>query len=365
MAKLSLVGWLASVCATLIVSACGNSPAPSSAAAPPADAAPGDSGPSVSQGSLPVQQAPANAVGGFSIDLGDPAIMPIVMKPGAELFPCIVFPLEVTGTSRIVAGGVLTPSAGLHHGNITTRPTDGIAGIHPCPNTSWTVDAIGEEATDILAGGQVLFASTTQIQVPEWESFPAGMGYEIKDGFQIIAHLHYLNISQVTETPAPKYQWYTVDPSTVTQELYPFVWRLTNFMIPPHTQQTSVGACDFPSGMQIVNILPHMHQLATGLDLAYLGGPDDGQDFLVSPGYSTEESLQRQYQPAVDLSQGSGMTMSCSWDNTTDQTIIEGTGINEMCMIFGYGWPGSATYSAQFSPGDDTKSCGWSVAPGN
>src|SRR5580692_8978244 len=102
MAKLSLVGCLASV--TLGVTACGNSP-PSSAAAPPADAAPGDSGPSVSQGSLPVQQAPANSVGGFSIDLGDPAITPIVMKPGAEIFPCIVFPLEVTGTSRIVAGG--------------------------------------------------------------------------------------------------------------------------------------------------------------------------------------------------------------------------------------------------------------------
>ncbi len=316
-------------------------------------------------GVAPAQEAPANSVGGFVIDLGDPSLMPVVMKPGAELFPCVVFPLNLMGTSHIVAGGMLTTSPGLHHGNITTRPTDGMPGIHPCPGVDWTQSTIGEEATDILAGGSVLFASTTQVQVNEWQSFPPGMGYEIKDGFQIIAHMHYLNTTGQTVTPAPKYQWYTVDPSTLTQQLYPFVWRLTNFMIPPHVQQTFEGACDFPPGMNIVNVLPHMHQLGVGLDLAFLGGTSDGQPFLSSPGYSTGQTLQRQYQPAVDLSQGSGMTMSCSWNNVTDQTIVEGTGMNEMCMVFGYGWPASATYSAQFSPGDSTKSCGWTVAPGN
>jgi hypothetical protein len=175
--------------------------------------------------------------------------------------------------------------------------------------------------------------------------------------------MHYLNTSAQTETPVPKYQWYTIDPSTLTQQLYPFAWRLTNFSIPPHAQQTFTGACDFPPGMNIVNMLPHMHQLGTGLDLAFLGGQFDGMNFLTSVGYSTEQTLQRDYQPAVDLSQGDGMTMSCTWNNVTDQTIVEGTGMNEMCMIFGYGWPLSATYSAQFSPGDDTKNCGWSVAP--
>jgi hypothetical protein len=302
-------------------------------------------------------------VGGFTIDLGDPSLKPIVMKPGDEMFPCVVFPLELMGTSHIVAGGMLTTSPGLHHGNITTRPTDGMPGIHPCPGVDWTVSTIGEEANDILAGGSVLFASTTQVKVDEWQSFPPGMGYEIKDGFQIIAHMHYLNASGQTVTPVPKYQWYTVDPSTLTQQLYPFAWRLTNFSIPPHAQQTFEGACDFPTGMHIVNMLPHMHQLGTGLDIAFLGGAFDSMPFLSSVGYSTDTTLQRDYQPAVDLSQGDGMTMSCTWNNVTDQTIVEGTGTNEMCMIFGYGWPASATYSAQFSPGDNTKSCGWSVAP--
>jgi hypothetical protein len=319
----------------------------------------------------PLRVPPANPVGGFSIDLGDPSITvpsgqpsPIEVQPGGELFPCLVFPLNIEGSSRIVAGGMLTPSLGLHHGNITTRPSDGIAGIHPCPNVSWTTDIIGEEANDILAGGTVLFGSTTQLETEEWESFPCGMGFAVKDGYEIVAHMHYLNPSSQVVTPKPKYRWYTIDPKTVTQQLYPFAWELKNFSVPPHTQQTFTGSCATASPMHIVNVLPHMHQLGVGLDLSYLGGPKDGQAFLMSPGYDPNGTLQEQYTPAVDLSQGTGFSMSCAWNNTTDQTIVEGTGINEMCMIFGYAWPAAGAYSAVFSAGG-TGSCFAIPAPAN
>jgi len=47
--------------------------------------------------------------------------------------------------------------------------------------------------------------------------------------------------------------------------------------------------------------------------------------------------------------------MSCGWNNTTDQTIVQGTGINEMCIVFGYAWPQAAAYTALFSAGDTSK----------
>jgi hypothetical protein len=323
----------------------------------------GGNAPPFPQAHPPQQQEPANVVGGFAIDLGDSGLQPVVMKPGDELFPCIVFPLSITGGSHLVGGGMLTASPGMHHGNITTRPTDGMSGPHPCPGVDWTQGTIGEEALDIAAGGAVLFGSTTQIKTNEWQSFPDGMGYRIKDGFQIVAHMHYLNATGSTLTVAPKYQWYTIDESKLTQELFPFIWELTNFSIPPHSNQSFVGACDLPPGMKIVNVLPHMHQLGTGLDAAFLGGKFDGQQWLTSPGYSTDKTLQEQYTPALDLSAGSGMTMTCTWNNTTDETIIEGTGINEMCMVFGYGWPAASAYTVKVSPGDDTKACAYIVAP--
>lgn len=352
----------------LALSACS-----SSASAPQSSAGDGGAGESgagcqvteadASPAHPPLQQPPAHPVGGFSIDLGDPSIQGTELAPGAELFPCVVFPLDISGPSNLVGGGMLTTSPGLHHGNITTRPSDGIAGIHACANQSWTADNTGQEAIDVLNGGAVLFGSTTQIEVNEWQSFPCGMGYAVKPGYQIVANMHYLNPTSETLTPKPKYQWYTIDPKTLTQQLYPFAWELSTFSIPPYTQQTFTGACALSSPMHVVNVLPHMHQLGVGLNLSYLGGSLDGQPFLTSKGYDPDSTLQVQYTPAVDLGQGTGFSMSCTWNNTTDQTIVEGTGINEMCIIFGYGWPEDAAYSSVFSAGG-TSSC-FSTVPGN
>src|SRR5262245_56875122 len=79
------------------------------------------------KGVPPPKQPPANAVGGFSIQL--PAV---TMQPGDEAFPCFIFPLELMGPSHIVGGATLNPSLGLHHGNVTSRPSTG-TGIRACP----------------------------------------------------------------------------------------------------------------------------------------------------------------------------------------------------------------------------------------
>ena len=78
-----------------------------------------------------------------------------------------------------------------------------------------------------------------------------------------------------------------------------------------------------------------------------------GQPFLSSPGYAPDSTLQVQYTPAVDLSQGTGFSMACTWDNTTAQTIVEGTGINEMCILFGYAFTPANAYSTVASGPDD------------
>jgi len=364
------------------VLACTSSSA-TSASSPASEGGPGDAGAgciaadtdALPPAHTPRQAPPPDPVGGFSIDFADPAVQAVAqayatdagaaggtLAPGAELFPCVVFPLDITGPSNLVGGGLLTTSPGMHHGNITTRPSDGIAGIHACANQSWAVDNSGQEALNILNGGAVLFGSTTQVKVNEWQSFPCGMAYAVKPGYQIVANMHYLNPTSEPLTPTPKYQWYTIDPKALTQQLYPFAWELATFTIPPQTQQTFTGSCALGSAMHVVNVLPHMHKLGTGLDLAYLGGPLDGQKFLTSPGYDPDSTLQVQYTPAVDLGQGSGFTMSCTWNNNTDLTIVEGTGNNEMCIVFGYGWPETGSYSADFTEGGTT-SCFATTAP--
>ncbi|HEX6838303.1 MAG TPA: hypothetical protein VF334_17120, partial [Polyangia bacterium] len=108
----------------------------------------GGSGAGFTQGHPPARQPPANAVGGFTIQLPATTLM-----PGDEVLPCYIFPLELMGPSHIVGGATLDATPGLHHGNITTRPKTG-DGIRACPDAD---AAGGSEANDILMGGAVLF----------------------------------------------------------------------------------------------------------------------------------------------------------------------------------------------------------------
>jgi len=294
-------------------------------------------------GKPPLKQPPANAVGGFSIQLPT-----ITLQPGDEQLLCYIFPLAIDGPSRIVAGATLNTTPGLHHGNITARASTG-TGFRACP-----ADGTGSEGLDIASGGAWLFASSTQVSGQEWISFPPGMGYRVKDGFEIVARVHFLNATPEPLTIAPSYQWYTIDEASLTQELAPFGWVYSKFTIPAQSTTTVTGECTFPSAthpMHVVEVLPHMHKMGIGFDAGVIGGPLDGQDFLASPGYDPERGVFQQYDPAIDLSAVDGIRFGCTWHNPTDVAVGEGIGNNEMCMLFGYAWPPDSAWSALATQG--------------
>jgi hypothetical protein len=286
----------------------------------------------------PRQSPPAHVVGGFSM-----APPPVVLQPGEELTPCYIAPLELMGPSRVVGGGTLTVGAGMHHGNITARAKTG-EGLRECPDGEG--GAVQGEAADILEGGAVLFGSSTQIQGTEWQSLPDGLGYPVREGSEIVARMHYLNATSAPITIAPRYEWFTIDEAKVTHLLGPFVWRFHEFKIEPQSELTVTGGCRIPGPMRLVNVLPHMHQLGTAFTADFMGGPLDGQRFLDSRGYDPDQGVLRQFDPALDLSQGDGVRFSCTWRNTFDKPIVEGIGDNEMCMLFGYSYPADSAYSA-------------------
>ena len=88
-------------CALLALAACGNGPAEGpSRDAGPAEAAAACIAPdsdALAPAHKPLEEPPTHPVGGFSIDMGDPAIQGTELAPGAELFPCVVFPMKITG----------------------------------------------------------------------------------------------------------------------------------------------------------------------------------------------------------------------------------------------------------------------------
>ncbi len=289
-------------------------------------------------GTLPEQAPPENAVGGFSVEL------PVTtLAPGEELEPCWIFPLEVEGPSRFVAAAQLTTGEGLHHGNITTRKKTG-DGIRDCTNDP-NGSIAGGEAEDIINGGAVLFGSSTQLVGSEWHRFPDGKAYRIKDGYEIVARMHYLNSSAKPVTVAPKYRWYTIPEEDVVDEIAPFAWVLTDFEIPPKSEHTISTECWLYEQMKIVDAMPHMHALGDRFLVNYVGGQRDGEAFLDDQGFDEASDIYS-FDPAVDLGQGDGVRFGCTWKNTFDKPIHEGIGDNEMCILFGYAYPAAQAFSA-------------------
>jgi hypothetical protein len=327
----------------------------SSSSVPPASSAE-TSPPSFTHGTAPRQAPPNHVVGGFSIQLP-----PVTLAPGEEQFPCFIFPLDLQGPSHLIGGAQVQAPPGMHHGNVTSRPSTG-TGVRECPANDPS-NALGGEGTDVANGGTVLFASSTQHVGTEWLSLPEGMAFPVKDGFEIVTRMHYLNAGQESVTVAPTYQWYTVDESTVTTVLAPFIWIYSGFQIPPGATYTVEGDCNFPPGMKIVSLLPHMHALGTRFTAGFIGGALDGQLWLDSKGYDPVNGVMQVYDPPIDLSQGDGASFSCTWVNTTDQTIVEGVGQNEMCMLFGYGYPAATTYTAEVA--EPARKCVYVATPGS
>jgi hypothetical protein len=281
-------------------------------------------------GMPPPREPPPHTVGGFSIQ-----VPPMMMEAGQEEQPCWIFPIEITGPSRIVGGAKLVAPPGMHHGNLTSRPATPGEGIRPCEPGD------DNEGLDVLSGGTVLFGSSTQLAGEEWYSFPEGMGYRVKEGHELVARMHYLNASDEPMMVAPTYEWFTIDESKVTRQLAPFFWQYGDFEMAPGETLTVTGECTFAvdHAMHVVTALPHMHKLGTALYAQGVGGPLDGYKFIDSPGYDPDDGVLMQFDPAVDLTDVDAVRFSCTWHNTLDVTIGEGVGDNEMCMIFGYAWP--------------------------
>jgi hypothetical protein len=292
--------------------------------------------PTIPQGHPPPKMAPPHTFGGFSADLP-----PMMMAPGQESQPCYIIPLTLQGPSHLVGGARIVPQPGLHHGNLIGRAATG-TGVRPCTDAD---NAGGQEAIDVINGGTVLFGSSTQIQGEEWWSFPAGDAYRIKDNWEIVARMHYLNASGQSVMVAPHYDWYTIDESTLVHEMGPFIWDNQDINIPAGADVTLRANCDFASMMHIVSVLPHMHKLGYAVDAGFYGGPLDGQTFLKSPGYDPQNGVIQNFDPPVDLSTSNGAWFSCSWRNTLNQTVVYGVGNNEMCIVFGYAWPRSESYT--------------------
>jgi hypothetical protein len=152
--------------------------------------------------------------------------------------------------------------------------------------------------------------------------------------------IHY-NFDNLTKSPPPadattvhlNYAEDPVDSATLT----PLANR--QFSIPPNATDFSAQATtDVPMNVKLWGVTPHLHQMGRRFQIELVDGGDTTclmdipqWDFNWQQFYFFEGG------DGFPLPEGSEVRITCTWDNSTDQTVTWGEGTSdEMCISYFY-----------------------------
>jgi len=154
---------------------------------------------------------------------------------------------------------------------------------------------------------------------------------------------HYLNASGSGFDAQVEFRLHTTDPANVTYEAGSVYFYNPQISIPPMSQITVRRTCPIPQDINLALLWSHMHSRGIGFTATT---DDPVASEQVGDLYSTTTWSEPQprvfpYDPPVTLHAGSTITYACTYNNPTQQTIVQGQSArtNEMCILHGMYWP--------------------------
>jgi hypothetical protein len=275
------------------------------------------------------------------------ALAPFEVAPGEEVYWCytLSFPAGEVDVARIETRFGL----GAHHLLISTIEGDYAEGDGRCtPNEfGWGVSLQAAFGSNLrfLSGTQTPYAEDPRSDLV----LEDGMAFRFRAGTKLLAQVHWANTTDAPQAaPTVINFWYAT--STTTRLLEAFFFYHTGFSIPAHAQAEVAGRCTFPSDVEVVGMVSHMHARGVNFTAHSFAGTlgdlvyeeTDWQEPVMKM-WSTQAGL-------LDVAAGEGFEYRCFFDNQSDATIVEGDSAgDEMCMLIGlyaggdgtvFGFPG-------------------------
>lgn len=212
---------------------------------------------------------------------------------------------------------------GTHHTllSINEEPT-GPDGIEECgPNDNGHVTLLGSGVGEDYSSGPL----------------PEGVAYKIPKGSQVNLNLHLFNVqdSALEGLSGVKIRTTTADK---VKELAQVTLAGPVQLSIPMGESTSKGTCTLMNDATIFAVSPHMHQLGTHIKAVAKRAKGEAVTLYDGP-YDFNE--QRQYSAEMlKLSAGDTVEVECTYNNTTDQTVMFGnSSLEEMCFVGLYRFP--------------------------
>jgi hypothetical protein len=256
---------------------------------------------------------------------------PFDVQPGTERQVCKYFNLPSDVAFDVVRfrSEMLGTS---HHLNVYKLLSDvdapvtaSQAEIHDC-----------QPGSEQLSGDAAyIFGSATPERTVE---MPPGVAFHLAPQQRLILEQHVINATPDVIQGGVTFEIAKPAADAVIEHHADVVWFADwNFAIPPNQETSETSHCTVPYDVEVFGLMSHTHALGAHFSIAKWSG--GATEHL----YDSEDWAHPVYQahdPPFALSAGEGLSWTCTWNNTTDQTVFPGkNSTDEMCMTFAYAYP--------------------------
>jgi len=184
----------------------------------------------------------------------------------------------------------------------------------------------------------------TQKHLDEYK-LPAGVGYALASNQMMHLELHYINTTSAPVDIVAKTTLYPLGEGELQHEASVLLVGNLGVQIPANSEHT-LGPTnqvipDLYQGVSFYGMTGHTHQFGTDVQVETFDAPGATpvtRYALDHFQWDNPEVLS--FDPPFQVPAGGGFSYTCSWNNTTNQTISFGESANaEMCFFWAYYFP--------------------------
>ena len=257
---------------------------------------------------------------GYQVSVG-----PFTVPPGQEKTMCAFVVLgneEASSLNRIQTA----MSAGSHHMNLYLA----LAEIDKEGTTACGSDTMGQL---IVFGAQ---------QAEHDVVLPAGIGYPLPAGQQVILEAHYINPTLEPVEALGVANIHLAEEGEIKEHAGIMALFPDNIFVPAGGAATVTSRCLVPFDAEIVIMMSHMHRFGQYFEAYHVDpstSPETRNLVYTNEDWHTPEYKQLSEGNFLDVAAGDLIEFSCHYQNETDSAVTGGPSAetNEMC-IFGAGY---------------------------
>lgn len=259
------------------------------------------------------------------------------MPPGVEKTQCVV--MRLGNTSEIHVGQIHNTLGASSHHMIVYRVNDTVEQTTPFDCKPF-VDTL-----DPTKGSPIMITQKKDEQL----DLPAGVVYTLRPDQMVRLELHYINATTTDQT-------LTATTTMITSHTFHdeanflFIGN-PDIQIMPNSQFT-LGPTfykldqDTFGGAKFFAITGHEHHYGTNVRVNTATGPSDpGSSVYDVPNWTWSEPTTVFHKPPFSIPDGGGFSFTCTWNNTSGQSVRFGESANnEMCFFWAYYYPSKGAY---------------------